>query len=228
MKEDHPQETRSLTRRGLIKTGIAGIAGAGTLISGLSSSCAKEKASSSKRLGNIRQSVVYWCYSKHWSVEETCQHALDLGCESIELVGPKDWPTLKKYGLTCAIAPIDVEGKPFVKGFNNPEYHPWLLDVTKKAIDQSADFGCPNVIAFTGFSEGFSREDGARNCIDGFKKLAGYAEKKGVTVCLEMLNSRVGGHPDKGHPGYQGDHIDYCLEILNAVGSPRIKLLFDV
>src|SRR6056300_1868297 len=228
MKEDHPQETRSLTRRGLIKTGIAGIAGAGTLISGLSSSCAKEKASSSKRLGNIRQSVVYWCYSKHWSVEETCQHALDLGCESIELVGPKDWPTLKKYGLTCAIAPIDEEGKPFVTGFNNPEYHPWLLDVTKKAIDQSANFGCPNVIAFTGFSEGFSREDGARNCIDGFKKLAGYAEKKGVTVCLEMLNSRVGGHPDKGHPGYQGDHIDYCMDILHAVGSPRVKLLFDV
>jgi len=228
MKEDHPQETRSLTRRGLMKTGIAGIAGAGTLISGLSSSCAKEKASSSKRLGNIRQSVVYWCYSKHWSVEETCQHALDLGCESIELVGPKDWPTLKKYGLTCAIAPIDVEGQPFVKGFNNPEYHPWLLDVTKKAINQSADFGCPNVIAFTGFSEGFSREDGARNCIDGFKKLAGYAEKKGVTVCLEMLNSRVGAHPDKGHPGYQGDHIDYCMDILHAVGSPRVKLLFDV
>lgn len=228
MKEDHPQETRSLTRRGLMKTGIAGIAGAGTLISGLSSSCAQEKASSSKRLGNIRQSVVYWCYSKHWSVEETCQHALDLGCESIELVGPKDWPTLKKYGLTCAIAPIDVEGKPFVKGFNNPGYHPWLLDVTKKAIDESADFGCPNVIAFTGFSEGFSREDGARNCINGFKKLAGYAEKKGVTVCLEMLNSRVGGHPDKGHPGYQGDHIDYCMDILHAVGSPRVKLLFDV
>ena len=228
MKEDHPQETRSLTRRGLMKTGIAGIAGAGTLISGLTSACAQEKASSSKRLGNIRQSVVYWCYSKHWSVEETCQHAVHLGCESIELVGPKDWPTLKKYGLTCAIAPIDVEGQPFVKGFNNPEYHPWLLDVTKKAIDESADFGCPNVIAFTGFSEGFSREDGARNCIDGFKKLAGYAEKKGVTVCLEMLNSRVGGHPDKGHPGYQGDHIDYCMDILHAVGSPRIKLLFDV
>ena len=228
MKEDHQLETRTLSRRGLIKTGIAGIAGAGTLISGLTSACAQEKDSPSKRLGNIRQSVVYWCYSKHWSVEETCQHAAHLGCESIELVGPKDWPTLKKYGLTCAIAPIDVKGKPFVKGFNNPEYHSWLLGVTQKAIDQSSEFGCPNVIAFTGFSEGFSKEDGAKNCIDGFKKLAGYAEKKGVTVCLEMLNSRVGNHPDKGHPGYQGDHIDYCMDILNAVGSPRIKLLFDV
>jgi len=228
MKEEHPLETRTLTRRGLIKTGIAGVAGAGTLISGLTSACAQEKDSPLKRLGNIRQSVVYWCYSKHWSVEETCQHAAHLGCESIELVGPKDWPTLKKYGLTCAIAPIDVEGKPFVKGFNNPEYHPWLLGVTQKAIDQSSEFGCPNVIAFTGFSEGLSREEGARNCINGFKKLAGYAEKKGVTVCLEMLNSRVGNHPDKGHPGYQGDHIDYCMDILNAVGSPRIKLLFDV
>ena len=228
MKEKHPLETSTLSRRGLIKTGIAGIAGAGTLISGLTSACAQEKDSALKRLGNIRQSVVYWCYSKHWSVEETCQHAVHLGCESIELVGSKDWPTLKKYGLTCAIAPIDVEGKPFVKGFNNPKYHPWLLGVTQKAIDQSSEFGCPNVIAFLGFSEGLSREEGARNCINGFKKLAGYAEKKGVTVCLEMLNSRVGNHPDKGHPGYQGDHIDYCMDILNAVGSPRIKLLFDV
>ena len=78
------------------------------------------------------------------------------------------------------------------------------------------------------FSENFSLEEGARNCINGFKKIAGYAEKKGVTVCLEMLNSRVGDHPDKGHPGYQGDHIDYCMDILKAVGSPRVKLLFDV
>lgn len=228
MKIEKKDGMAPLSRRGLIKSGLAGIAGAGALVSGLSSGCSREAGNSKKRLGNIRQSVVYWCYAKHWTVEETCQHAVKLGCESIELIGPQDWPTLKKYGLTCAIAPIAVEGKPFVRGFNNPEYHPWLIDITKKAIDDSADFGCPNVIAFTGFKEEFSAEDGAKNCINGFKQLASYAEKKGVTVCLEMLNSRVGHHPDKGHPGYQGDHIDYCMDILDAVGSPRIKLLFDV
>jgi hydroxypyruvate isomerase len=161
-------------------------------------------------------------------VEETCKHARDLGCKSVELIASKHWPVLKKYGLTCAISGIPVEGPPFIKGYNNPEYHGWLIKATKQAIDESANFGCPNVIAFTGFSENFSKEDGAKNCIEGFKKVAGYAEKKGVTICLEMLNSRDDTDPNKGHPGYQGDHTDYCMEILNAVGSPRVKLLFDI
>ena len=221
---------QNLSRRGLLKSGIAGLAGVGALAGGISTGCAnkQEVSSSPGRVGNIRQSVVSWCFSKHWSIEETCKYARELGCESVELIGSKHWPVLQKYGLTCAISPIDVEGYPFIKGFNNPEYHSWLSKVTREAIDKSADFGCPNVIAFTGFSENFSLEEGARNCINGFKQIAGYAEKKGVTVCLEMLNSRVGDHPDKGHPGYQGDHVDYCLDILKAVGSPRVKLLFDV
>ncbi|MDA7791739.1 TIM barrel protein [Opitutales bacterium] len=221
---------QNLSRRGLLKSGIVGLAGVSALTGGISTGCAnkQEVSSSHGRVGNIRQSVVSWCFSKHWSIEETCKYARELGCESVELIGAKNWPVLQKYGLTCAISPIDVDGYPFIKGFNNSDYHPWLSKVTREAIDESADFGCPNVIAFTGFSENFSLEEGARNCINGFKKIAGYAEKKGVTVCLEMLNSRVGDHPDKGHPGYQGDHVDYCLDILNAVGSPRVKLLFDV
>ena len=221
---------QNLSRRGLLKSGIAGLAGVSALAGGISTGCAnkQEVSSSHGRVGNIRQSVVSWCFSKHWSIEETCKYARELGCESVELIGAKHWPVLQKYGLTCAISPIDVDGYPFIKGFNNSDYHPWLSKVTREAIDESADFGCPNVIAFTGFSENLSLEEGARNCINGFKKIAGYAEKKGVTVCLEMLNSRVGDHPDKGHPGYQGDHVDYCLDILKAVGSPRVKLLFDV
>ena len=226
---NHNEENRKeLSRRGLIKGTLAGLAGAGSLIGGVSTGCAQESRNPDQRRGRIRQSVVSWCYANHWSVKQTCEHARDLGCESVELIDSKYWTILKEFGLTCAISPIAVEGKPFVKGFNNPDYHSWLLDVTRKAIDESADFGCPNVIAFTGFSEDFSAEEGARNCVDGFKKIAGYAEKKGVNVCLEMLNSRVGDHPDKGHPGYQGDHIDYCLDILKAVGSSRVKLLFDI
>ena len=120
-----------------------------------------------------------------------------------------------------------MEGPPFVKGFNNPKYHDMLLEVTKKTIDDAADFGCPNASLYRLRGEVFS-EEGAENCVEGFKKLAGYAEKKGVTVCLEMLNSRDDSDPNKGHPGYQGDHIDYCMDILNAVGSSRVKLLFDV
>ena len=230
MNPKNISSNQNLSRRGLLKSGLAGLAGVSALAGGISTGCAnkQEVSSSLRRVGTIRQSVAAWCFREHWSVEETCKYALELGCESVELIGSKYWPVLQKYGLTCAISPIDVEGYPFIKGFNNSHYHPWLSEVTREAIDKSADFGCPNVIAFTGFSENFSLEEGARNCINGFKQVAGYAEKKGVTVCLEMLNSRVGDHPDKGHPGYQGDHIDYCMDILKAVGSPRVKLLFDV
>ena len=229
MKKKESLPCTGISRRGLLKNTIAGFAGAVTL-GGLSNQAhAQPQGTQATPLkGRIKQSVVSWCFANHWTLEETCRVARELGCKSVELVGSDQWKTLGKYGLTCAISPIEVEGPPFIKGFNNLEYHPWLIEVTRKAVDQSADFGCPNVIAFTGFSENFSRAEGARNCVLGLKKIAAYAEKKGVTVCLEMLNSRVGDHPDKGHPGYQGDHVDYCMDILNAVGSPRVKLLFDV
>jgi hydroxypyruvate isomerase len=217
----------SSTRRNLFKgmaTGmVAGSVAGPAILSG-----AKKPKKAGVRKGRINQSVVSWCFAKHWSVEETCKHAKNLGCKSVELIDSKHWPVLKKHGLTCAISGIPVDGPPFIKGYNNPEYHGWLIKATKQAIDESADFGCPNVIAFTGYAEDFSREQGAKNCIEGFKKVAGYAEKKGVTICLEMLNSRDDTDPNKGHPGYQGDHTDYCMEILNAVGSPRVKLLFDI
>ena len=226
MKDTKNTESNHLSRRNLLKGSIAGITGAGMLGGVAPSLLAKNRRGINN--GRLKQSVVSWCFANHWSLEETCKHAKNLGCGSVELVSSKNWNILKKYGLTCAIAPIEVEGPPFIKGFNNPAYHEMLLEVTRKSIDDSADFGCPNVIAFTGFSEKFSREEGAKNCVSGFKKIAGYAEKKGVNVCLEMLNSRVGDHPDKGHPGYQGDHVDYCMDILRAVGSSRLKLLFDI
>jgi len=217
------------SRRQLLKGALAGVTGASVLGSGLPHLGAQSrKKKAGVKNGRLKQSVVSWCFANHWSLEETCAHAKSLGCKSVELVSPKDWKVLARYGLTCAISPIDVEGPPFIKGFNNPKYHSRLIDVTRRAIDRSAEFGCPNVIAFTGFVENLSPEEGAKNCVEGFKKIAGYAERKGVTICLEMLNSRVGDHPDKGHPGYQGDHVDYCMDILRSVGSSHVKLLFDV
>ena len=124
-----------------------------------------------------------------------------------------------------------------MKGYNNPKYWDQVITATKKSIDAAADFGCPNVIAFNGFkyrdatdpkSGEMSREEGAANCVKGFKKIIGYAEKKKVTICLEMLNTRDDTHPMKGHPGYQGDDTEYCIDIIKKVGSPRLKLLFDI
>jgi len=177
----------------------------------------------------IKQSLVHWCYAPFWNMEAMIEVAKSLGCLSIELGDPKDFPLLKQRGLQCAIASIDMSpDKPFDKGFNNPKYHPRVIEATRKAIDACEIIGCKNVISFTGMSEGLADEEGATNCVDGYKQIVGYAEKKGVTICLEMLNTRASDHPMKGHPGYQGNHTDYCIDIIKRVGSPNLKLLFDV
>jgi hydroxypyruvate isomerase len=177
--------------------------------------------------GRIKQSIVYWCFAKYWDIEKTCQIARQLGCKSVELVGPEDFSTLKKYGLTCAIAPCGMPDPPFVKGFNNPKYQDMVIAKTRETIDACADYNFPSVIAFTGFREDIPDYVGIKNCVSGFKKIIGYAEKKKVNLCLEILNSRVAVEM-KGHPGYQGDHTDYCMEIITQVASPRMKMLFDI
>ena len=152
-----------------------------------------------------------------------CQVARQLGCVSVELVDPKDWPTLRSHGLVCAIALSHW----FDKGMNNPKYQEMCIDKIRTAIDACAENGFPNVLTFTGFREDIPDDVGAKNCVAGYKKIIGHAEKKKVNLCLEMLNSRV-SEEMKGHPGYQGDHTDYCMQIIRQVGSERMKLLFDV
>lgn len=147
---------------------------------------------------------------------------------SVELISPQHFPEIKKQGLECAIASVNIGGPPFVKGYNNPKYHELVIAATKKSIDACHEFGFKKVIAFTGFAEELSKEKGAANCVKGFKEVIGYAEKRGVTICLEHLNTRDDTHPMKGHPGYQGDDVDYCVDIIKAVGSEHLKLLFDI
>lgn len=175
--------------------------------------------------GRIHHSLVNWCYRDHFSnFDSFCQQAKALGCRSLELCPVTDWPTLKQHGLTCAIC----GSHGFVKGLNNPKYWDECLGLLRQRIEDSAAFGCPNVITFTGMREDIPDDVGAKNCVTALKKIAGFAEEKKVTVCLEMLNTRASDHPMKGHPGYQGDHTDYCIDILKQVGSPRVKLLFDI
>ncbi len=180
--------------------------------------------------GRINQSVAKWCFEKYWDIEKMCQIAKALGCKSVELIAPEDFAVLKKHGLICAIAFFDnVPDPPFSQGWNNPKYHDRLVAGTKSAIDTCAKFGSPAVIAFTGYVEGIPDDaGGATNCVAGLKRIAAYAEKKKVNVCLEILNTRDDTDPMKGHPGYQGDHTDYCVDIIRRVSSPRVKLLFDI
>ena len=212
-----------ISRRNMLKTTV----GAGVMAVGLSSCTSFEGRKPVATKGRINQSFAHWCYADYWDIEKMCQVAKELGCKSIELVSPSDFATLKKHGLVCALAPNGTPDPPFVKGFNNPKYHDMVITKTQETIDACAEYGFPSVIAFTGYREDIPDDAGIENCVAGLKKIAGYAEKKKVNLCLEILNSRVAKEMI-GHPGYQGDHTDYCMEIIKKVGSPRIKLLFDI
>lgn len=223
-----------LNRRDIIRTAAAGALGLPA------AAVAAEPRGNEPRNGRINQSIVYWCFNvagDKWEIGRICEVAKQLGCKSVELAPPETWATIKKHGLTSAIVPNGMPGAPFMKGFNNPKYHDEVIASTTKMIDACAEAGFPAVIAFTGFkfrdaenpkSGEISLEEGADTCVAGFKKIVGHAEKKGVTLCLEHLNSRDGTDPMKGHPGYQGDDVDYVAGIIRRVGSERLKMLFDV
>ena len=229
MSESNKPRTHTasgISRRNMLKMA----AGTGAAALALGSCSTMDKYGGVKRAatkGHINHSVAAWCFAPYWDMEEMCQITKQLGCKSIELVGPTDFPALKKHGLICALAPNGTPDPPFVKGFNNPEYHDMIVANTRDTIDACAEYNFPGVIAFTGFRDGIADDIGARNCVDGLKKVIGHAEKKKVNLCLEILNSRVAVEM-QGHPGYQGDHTDYCMEIVKRVGSPRMKLLFDI
>ncbi|MFO0926923.1 MAG: TIM barrel protein [Gemmataceae bacterium] len=217
-------------------TGVAAVTGAACLTAAASADDDKKAIVH----GRIKQSIASWCFMSSgdkWSLDKLCEVAKGLGCVSVELLGPESFATVKKHGLTCAMASNGMPGAPYMRGLNNPRYHDEVISRTKKVIDACADVGFPSVIAFSGYkwakaddpkSGEISRDEGAKNCVIGLKKLAGYAEKKGVTICMEHLNSRDDSHPMKGHPGYQGDDVDWVAGILREVGSPRVKMLFDI
>jgi hydroxypyruvate isomerase len=237
MQPNHSQKPGKITRRRLLKGAVA--VGAGITLAGPGSLSAIAAPAATK--GRIKHSIVKWCFEtagEKWNIEQLCGVAKELGCLSVELGPSSDYAVLKKHGLTSAIGQIDMSPEPpFLLGFNNPAHWPRVMAATTLAIDEAAAAGTPSVICFTGYSafdpknpksRHISLEKGAKNCVEGFKKMMKHAEKKGVTLCLEMLNSREASHPMKGHPGYQGDHTDYCIDIIKKVGSPRMKLLFDI
>ncbi len=192
--------------------------------------------------GNIKHSLVSWpfmAFGEEWDLDTACQVAKETGCESVELVGPDGWATLARYGLDCAIAPNGMPGEPYVKGLNNLALHDEVIGTTRAVIEAAAEapVKVSAVIAFTGFEYRdvenpeagvIDPEEGAENTVTGLKKLARLAEPLGIEIHVEHLNTRVEGDNFRGHPGYQGDDIDYCADIIRRVGSPNVKLLFDI
>ena len=192
--------------------------------------------------GRIKQSIAFWCFNgfgEKWNLDQMCRVAKQIGCVSVEILETADQLlVVRKHGLTCAMVSVDMApDPPFVRGFNNPHNWPRLIAQTKIGIDLAVRFDCPNMICFTGYSAHdphdpnslhIQKEEGAENCVRGLQQVIGYAEEKKVSLCLEPLNTRDDSHPMKGHPGYQGDHLDYCMEIIQRVNSPRMKVLLDI
>jgi hydroxypyruvate isomerase len=218
-----PGRTDPLSRRSAIKRISAGAALAGAF-GGISRPApGQEQPQPYKAKGSrINQSVIYWCF-KPMQVEELARHAAQMGIKSVELVTPEYWPMLKKLGLTCALTP----SHGFAKGFARKEDHAECLEVLRKRIDDSAEAGFPSVITFSGFRKGVSDEEGMKNMVEGLKQVVGHAEKRKVTLCLEMLNSRVNIEM-KGHPDYFCDRMEMAVDVCKQVGSERMKVLFDI
>ncbi len=172
--------------------------------------------------GRIRQSVIWWCF-KPMTPRELAGHAADLGMASVELIAPEFWPELTKRGLACAMCP----SHGWSTGFAQQSQHDQCIKTLRACIDQTAAAGFEKVITFSGFRNGQSTEAATQNMVEGLKKIVGYAEKKNVTLCLEMLNSRV--HLEmKGHPDYFCDNIDAAVDICKQISSERMKILFDI
>ena len=172
--------------------------------------------------GRIHQSVCQWCF-KGIELEALARRVAAMGAKSIELVPPKDWPILKRHGLTCALS----TSHGFVDGFCRTENHAMCVEKVAKSIDATAEAGFPNVIAFAGFNKGLSRDVALANTVAGLKKVIGRAEQKKVTICLEVLNSRVDVEM-KGHPGYVADTVEWVAQVCDKVGSQQLKILFDI
>ncbi|MBC7571034.1 MAG: TIM barrel protein [Spirosoma sp.] len=169
--------------------------------------------------GNINHSVCKWCYNKI-PLEEFCKSAKEMGITSVDLTGPLEWPTLKKYGLTCAMA--QGAGKGIGEGFNDPKLHDELVASYEAIFPKLKEAGLTNVICFSGNRRGMSNEEGLKNCAVGLKRLMPSAEKHGVTMVMELLNSKV------DHKDYMCDHTAWGVDLCKAVGSERFKLLYDI
>ena len=173
--------------------------------------------------GHIHHSVCKWCYPKV-SLEDLCVAGKSMGLQSIELLGPQEWPVLQKHGLTCAITsnPVKDGLGGINKAFNRVEHHDTLVSAYEEWIPLAAKAGLKNVICFSGNRDGLDDETGIKNCAKGLQRLMSLCEKSGITLVMELLNSRV------DHRDYMCDKSAWGVALCKAVGSERFKLLYDI
>ena len=174
-----------------------------------------------QRKGKLKQCVTRGVFGRGFDFEQSCKIAAEKGCKGYDLIGPKDWPTLKKYGLIPTMFPPP-NGGTIPVGLNRKENHARIVQGLHEAIDEAAKFGCPNVITFSGNRGGMSDEEGAANCVIALKQIKAHAEDKGINVCMELLNSKV------NHKDYMCDHTAWGVKVMEQVASPRVGLLYDI
>ena len=176
-----------------------------------------EKIERLVKIGRINQSVSRWCYGK-WSLDELCAVSVKLGIKAIDLLGPGDFPTLKKHGLVCSM----ISTHSLTDGLNNKKNHAECIAKIRSSIDAAAEYGFPNVITFPGNRAGTPDDVGIENTVEALKQIAGFAEQKKVTINLEYLNSKV------NHKDYMFDKTAWGVEVCKKVGSERVKILYDI
>ncbi len=187
---------------------------------------AKATADAAFRIKNnrIQQSIMGWCF-KPMDMLELAKHCKDIGLVAMEGIDAKLYPDVMKLGLKISL----VGSHGFAKGPCNPANREFCLKSLTDAINLAADVGCSKVITFTGMKfDGMDRDQAVKDCLDVWKQVLPLAEEKKVTLVLEHLNSRDNTHPMKGHPGYFGDDVDFCFDLVKQIGSPSFKLLFDI
>lgn len=211
---------KKTNRRNAIKNMVAGSAAAIAGTTALSSfeNFAHQKKSDLK--GNINHSVCQWTYS-FLSLDELCKVVKDIGFNAIDLIAPKDWPTLQKYGIYSSMC-YHGGNVSLTDGFNNKTFHDQLVKDYLDVFPLMVNAGYKDVICFSGSRNGMDDYVGLDNCVAGLQKILPAAEKAGITIHMELLNSKV------DHKDYMCDKTKWGVELCKRLGSPNFKLLYDI
>jgi hydroxypyruvate isomerase len=203
-----------ISRREIVKSVLSGAA-----VASVSTRSWPEQSTPSRRKGQIKQSVSRWCY-RQIPLDKFCEYAAQIGLKAVDLLNPDEYDVPRRYGLVCSMGYAG--GGEIVSALNRVENHAKIEEGFRRYIPLAAKAGVPNVITFSGSRAGMSDEEGAKNTIAGLNRVKKIAEDHGVTICMELLNSKV------DHKDYMCDHTAWGVQVVQAVNSPRVKLLYDI